>query len=375
MEHTRVRTLTALTALVLIFSGCGTKSSAPTAQGPPQMSLGATVDALAHAQMQQYGIPAMTIALAKQGSMLYLQAYGLSDLTAQTPAQRTTIFEIGSITKQFTAVLIMKLVEHGKLNLDDSMPGYLPQYGFVPAITVRMLLNHTSGLADFTNFPQLGQWITNGVSESTVLTAVSQAGLQFKPGTQYAYSNSNYFVLGSIIESLTNQSYAANLAQYIFQPLSLSSTYYQLPPPNLSATGYTNNGSGLVPAQLWNRSAAFAAGALSSNVYDLIAWDSALIRGKVVSEASFQQMTTPNGFPLDSQGDSYGFGLVVGRFNGRPIIWHTGQIGGFYAENVVFLDDSFTLVVLTNDQDIDTDPFVLKVMNTVCGSAQLAGNC
>jgi D-alanyl-D-alanine carboxypeptidase len=253
MEHARVRTLITLTFLVVLtFSGCGTKSSAPTAQGPPQMSLGATVDALAHAQMQQYGIPAMTIALAKNGSMLYLQAYGLSDLASQTPAQRTTIFEIGSITKQFTAALIMKLVEEGKLNLDGSVASCLPQYGFAPAITVRMLLNHTSGLADFTNFQQLGQWITSGVSESTVLTAIGQAGLQFKPGTQYAYSNSNYFVLGSVIETLTNQSYATSLAQYIFLPLSLSSTYYQLPPANLSAIGYTNNGSGMVPAQLWN---------------------------------------------------------------------------------------------------------------------------
>lgn len=375
MAHIRVRTLLALVAFALTFSGCGSHSSAPTAQGPAQTSLGATVDALAHAQMQQYGIPAMTIALAKQGSMLYLQAYGISDLASQTPAQRTTIFEIGSISKQFTAALIMKLVEQGRLKLDDSMARYLPQYGFAPAITIRMLLNHTSGLADFTNFPQLGQWISNGVSESTVLTAVRQAGLQFQPGTQYAYSNSNYFVLGSIIENLTNQSFAGNLAQYIFQPLSLSSTYYQLPPANLSATGYTNKGSGLVPAQLWNRSAAFAAGALSSNVYDLIAWDSALVGGKVVSAASFQQMITPNGFTLDSQGDSYGFGLVIGKFNRRSIIWHTGQIGGFYAENVVFLDDGFILVVLTNDQDIDTDPFVLEIMNTVCGSAQLSSSC
>ena len=339
------------------------------------MSLGATVDSLAQAQMRQYGIPAITVAVAKRGAIEYVQAYGVTDLTSQAAAQPGTIFEIGSITKQFTAALIMKLREQGKLHLEDTLSSYLPQYGFSSAITIRMLLNHTSGLADFTNFSQLGDWIKNGVSESTVLTAISQAGLQFAPGTQYQYSNSNFFVLGTIIEQLTNQSYPADLEQYIFQPLGLSSTYYELPPASLSAVGYTNNGSGLVPATLWNRSAAFAAGALSSNVYDLVTWDNALTTGKVVSAASFQQMTTPNGFKLDSGGDSYGLGLVVGNYNGRPIIWHTGQIGGFYVENVVFLDDGFTLVVLTSDQDIDTDPFVLKVMNAVCSSAQLANNC
>jgi hypothetical protein len=85
-------------------------------------------------------------------------------------------------------------------------------------------------------------------------------------------------------------------------------------------------------------------------------------------------MTTSNGF-VDSGGNSYGFGLVLYKFNNRPIEWHTGQIGGFYAENVVFLDDGFTVVVLTNDQDIDTDPFVLKIMNAVCNSVQLSGTC
>lgn len=357
-----------------VLEGCGSHPSSPQSGSAPA-SLPATVDGLAREQMRQAGIPAMTIALAKKGSMLYTQAYGLSNVAAGLTAQPATIFEIGSITKQFTAALIMNLQEQGKLNVNDTMTSYLPQYGFPSAITIRMLLNQTSGLADFTNFPQLGAWIMNGVSEATVLTAVSQAGLQFQPGTQYAYSNSNYFALGSIIETVTGQTYAANLQQSIFHPLSLTSTYYTLPPASLSATGYSDSGAGVAPVSPWNRSAAFAAGALSSNVYDLVAWDNALISGKVVSAASFQQMTTPNGFNLDSTGDSYGFGLVVGRYDNRPIIWHTGQIGGFYAENVVFLDDGFTLVLLTNDQDFNTDPFVLKLMNAICNSADLKGDC
>jgi D-alanyl-D-alanine carboxypeptidase len=360
-------------AMAIALVGCGGSSTSPL-PGQQPAALGTTVDAVAHAAMQQQGIPGMTLALAKKGAMLYVQGYGTSDLATQQPVQPGIIFEIGSITKQFTAALIMKLQEQGRLRVDDSIALYLPEYNFPSAITLRMMLTHTSGLADFTNFPQLGDWVRHGVSEATVLTAVSQSPLQFQPGTQYSYSNSNFFALGTIIEKLTGQPYAANLQQHIFQPLKMMNTYYSLPPAGQSAIGYTDNGSGLVPAVLWDRSAAFAAGGLSSTVYDMVAWDDALIHGKVVSPASFKAMTTSNGFQIPG-GGSYGFGLALWTFNNRPVIWHNGQIGGFTAETAVFLDSGFTVVVLTNDQDADPDAVVLKIMNTVCNSPLLGGNC
>ena len=357
--------------IALAMTGCGGTNAPPPLQ---TSSLGTTVDAVAQAAMQQQGMPGMTVAVAKNGTMLYVHGYGVSDLTTQQPTASDTIFEIGSVTKQFTAALIMKLQEQGKLHVDDSIASYLPEYNFPSAITLRMLLTHTSGLADFTNFPQLGDWVRNGVSEATVLTAVSQMPVQFQPGSQYSYSNSNFFALGTIIEKLTGESYEADLDQLILQPLKLKNTYYALPPADQSASGYTNNGLGLVPAIIWDRSAAFAAGALSSNVYDLVAWDYALISGKVVSPASFAAMTTSNGFQIPG-GGSYGFGLALWTFNNKPIIWHNGQIGGFTAESAVFLDSGFTIAVLTNDQDADPDAVVLSIMNAVCNSAQLAGNC
>lgn len=360
-------------AMAFALVGCGGSSGSPPLL-PPSASLGATVDAVAQAALQQQGIPGMTVAVAKKGTMLYVQGYGVSDLTTQQTTQPGVIFEIGSITKQFTAALIMKLQEQGQLHVDDSIATYLPEYNFPPAITLRMMLTHTSGLADFTNFPQIGDWVKHGVSEATVLNAVSQAPLQFQPGAQYAYSNSNFFALGTIIEKLTGQSYAADLDQYIFKPLGLSNTFYALPPSSQSAAGYTNNGSGLVPAILWDRSAAFAAGALSSNVHDLITWDNALLSGKVVSPASFKAMTASNGFGIPG-GGSYGFGLALATINNRPVIWHNGQIGGFTAETAVFLDSGFAVAVLTNDQDANPDAVVLSIMNAVCNSSQLAGNC
>jgi hypothetical protein len=126
---------------------------------------------------------------------------------------------------------------------------------------------------------------------------------------------------------------------------------------------------------LWDRSAAFAAGALSTNVFDLIAWDSALVNGRVVSQSSFKEMTTTNGFQLPGGGASYGFGLVLSSFNSRPIIWHDGQIGGFTAETATFLDGGFSIVVLTNDQNANPDAVVVAIMNAVCNSSRLSSNC
>ena len=369
----RVSVSVVFVVIALALVGCGGSSGSPPIL-PPATSLGATVDAVAQAAMQQQGMPGMTVALAKKGTVLYVQGYGVSDLTTHQTTQPSVLFEIGSITKQFTAALIMKLQEQGHLHVDDSISTYLPEYNFPSAITLRMMLTHTSGLADFTNFSQLGDWVRHGVSEATVLMAVSQSPLQFQPGTQYAYSNSNFFALGTIIEKLSGQSYAADLEQYILRPVGLTNTYYVLPPAPQSATGYTNNGSGLVPAILWDRSVAFAAGALSSNVYDLVAWDDALLNGKIVSPASFKAMTTSNGFAIPG-GGSYGFGLALATINGRPVIWHNGQIGGFTTENAVFLDSGFAVVVLTNDQDANPDDVVLKIINAVCDSSQLAGNC
>ena len=364
--------LAILSVVIPALEGCGSGASPPSVT--PPSGLGSAVDAVVESSTQQSGVPGITVAIAKNGAMLYVQGYGVTDLPTHQPMRPAVIFEIGSITKQFTAALIMKFQEQGKLHVADSMASYLPEYGFPAAITIRMLLSQTSGLADFTDFPELGQWIQRGVAEATVLTAVSQAPLQFQPGTKYSYSNSNFFALGTIIERISGQSYSTILAEQILQPLALQNTYYVLPPAALSATGYTNGGMGLLPAILWDRSAAFAAGALSSNVYDLVTWDNALLHGMVVSPDSFKAMTTSNGF-VDSAGNSYGFGLALYVFDSHPIMWHSGQIGGFYTENVVFLDSGLIVVVLTNDQDVDTDPLVFAIMNAVCGSPQLSVNC
>lgn len=364
----------ALVGLALALTGCGGGGNPSPPPQPQTITLSSLVDPLANSAMKEQGIPGMTVALAKNGTMLYAQAYGDSDLATHSATQTSTIFEIGSITKQFTAALIMKLQEQGALHVDDSISAYLPDYKFPTAITLRMLLTHTSGLANYTTFAQYPGWATNGVSEATILSAVSQTPLLFPPGTQWSYSNSNYFVLGAIIEKLSGQSFEANLDQYIFKPLGLTNTYFSLPPPAQAAIGYTLNGTSMVPALVADRSAAFAAGALSSNVSDLAAWDNALINGKVVSPASFTAMTTPVSSAIPG-GGSYGFGLALRAFDNRPTIWHNGLINGFTAETDVFLDSGLAVVVLTNSDAANPDAIATEIMGSVCTSTQFSDNC
>jgi D-alanyl-D-alanine carboxypeptidase len=333
------------------------------------------VDAIVNTAIAQQGLPGITIALAKNGTMLYAKAYGVSNVATHLATQTNTIFQIGSITKQFTAAVIMKLQEQGKLQVDDPLNNYLPEYKFPSAITLRRLLTHTSGLADYTTFPAYQGWATNGVSETTLLTAVSQASLLFQPGTQWSYSNSNYFALGAVIEKITGESYEANLEQYIFQPLGLTSTYYSLPPLPQAAIGYTTGATGFVPALVVDRSAPFSAGALSSNIDDLVAWDRALIGGKVVSSASFKEMTTAIPQTVGNGSVSYGFGLELGAFNGRPTISHGGGINGFSAYTEVILDSGFAVEALINKDGANPGGIVTQIIDSVCNSDQLSSNC
>lgn len=367
VQWVRFSIFAASTGILISFGGCGGSTVTP----PTPLTLGSAVDGVIQTSFPtaQYR-PGIQVALAKNGTMLYTQAYGFSNVATQQATQASTIFEIGSITKQFTAALILKLQEQGKLQVDDSVSTYLPEYGFPPAITLRMLLNHTSGLQNYTSFPLYAEWSVVGASEDAVLTEVTRHPLNFQPGTAYSYSNSNFFVLGAIIEKVTGASYEANLQQYIFTPLKLANTYYSLPPASLAATGYTSVGD---PALVVPRSAPFAAGALSSTVSDLVAWDNALINGKVVSPASFKAMTTSNGFV--TAGASYGFGLTLDTYNNRSIISHGGAINGFTAFNLVFLDDGFTVVVLVNKDSADPGALATNILNAVCSSAQLSGNC
>jgi CubicO group peptidase (beta-lactamase class C family) len=268
----------------------------------------------------------------------------------------------------------LQLQNAGTLNIDNPVVTYLASYPFDPRITLRMLLNQTSGLPDYHNFPAAISWV-NGVPEQTVLSQIAQATLLFTPGTAYAYSNSNYFVLGSVIEAASGTSYSDFLAANIFQPVGLSSTSYGQPPAFASPYNAAH-GPGLISDPSYN----FAAGALWSNAQDLATWDAALLNGKVIPSLLFTIMVKPANVPDFPQGQpsQYAMGWVRGTVVGHPFVWHNGETFSYTAFNAVFLDDGFSVSLLANGAVQEDVPFFTlgeQIIQGICTSSSTAGNC
>lgn len=348
-------------------SGFGT-CTPPSASLSPAGSVGTLVDGLAATEMKQQQLPGMTVALAKGGSIVYAQGYGYADLSDCRPMQPDTPFQLASDTKAFTAAAILQLHSTGALDIDNPVITYLPEYPFDPRITVRMLLNQISGLADYINdaavFPNNGTWLAQGVTEQTVLTAIAQAPLQFEPGNKYQYSNSNYFLLGSILEVVSPEAFPDYLATQIFGPLGLTHTSYTQPAAAALPYEFLAN-VGPVQAPIWARSDLFAAGALWSDVQDLARFDAALFSGKLLPAAQFTEMVTPPANVVTS----YAMGWIKTTVLNRPFVWHEGGLPGALSYNGFFLDDGFSISLLMNESSIDIVSFSEQVVQAVCESS------
>ncbi len=373
-----------LTAAIVLLAGCGllacggssklSSHSCPPLPATASSGIGSIVDGLVAIEMNAQGLAGMSVAIAKNGVILYAQGYGYADLSTCQPVHPATEFQIGSVTKQFTAAAVLQLQNAGALNIDSPVTTYLGSYPFDPRITLRMLLNQTSGLQDYLNFPAVGSWI-NGVPEQTVLSQIAPAALQFVPGSAYAYSNSNYFVLGSVIEAVSSATYADYLAGNIFQPQGLSNTSY-LQPAAIASPYTAAQGPGLIP----DPSLFFSAGALWSNVQDLATWDAALFKGNVIPSSLFTAMVTPASVPNFSGGgpSDYAMGWVSGTEAGHPFVWHNGETFAYTAFNGMFLDDGFSVTVLTNGPVNEDTPLLNlgeQIIQGICTSSATSGNC
>jgi D-alanyl-D-alanine carboxypeptidase len=374
-----------LAVLGLLRCGGGNTSSKSSSGSCPPLttpisssgSIAAVVDPVILNEMQSQKLVGMSLAIAKNGTILYSHGYGYLDLGTCQPVQPATEFQIGSVTKQFTAAAVLQLQNTGALNVDSPLAGYLPSYSFNPRITLRMLLNQTSGLKNYLDFPAASSWI-KGVSESTVLTQIAQAPLLFTPGTAYAYSNSNYFVLGSVIEAVSSVTYENYMATHIFQPIGLAHTSDSQ--PTGIASPYTGSAKGPVPGLIPDPSLFFAAGALWSNVQELATWDAALRDGNVIPSALVTLMVTPPAVPNYPQGgpSEYAMGWGSTPQLGRPFVWHNGETYSYTAFNGMFLDDGFSVSVLTNttvNENIPLWNLGQQLINAVCTSPATAGSC
>lgn len=283
------------------------------------------------------------------GKVILAKGYGSADTEFAEPNHPDTRFYIGSITKQFTAAAVMLLAERGLLTLGDPVGVLLPEYAnsHFGEVTVHQLLSHTSGIADYTRIPEILLRRTSAISPTELLGTIEDQPLRFEPGTDFAYSNTNYLILGAIVERVAGQSYEAFLHQNIFNPLGMKDSGYgrrEIGMPD-RALGYTLGPEGVpVAAARVDLSVLHTAGALYSSVLDMHRWDSALYTEGVLSHDAVKRMITP-------VREGYAYGWVVDTLYGRVRTYHGGFLDGFNTTFERWTDDRLCVIVFSNEDE------------------------
>lgn len=305
---------------------------------------------------QKYGQFNGSALVADNGTVIYKKGLGLANMEWNIPNAPDTKFRLGSITKQFTATLILQLVEQGKIKLDGKLIDYLPEYrkDTGTKVTIHNLLSHTSGIPSYTSLPGFFQNISrNPFTVDDFINKYASGDLEFEPGTKFVYDNSGYFLLGAIIEKVTGKPYEQVLKENIFDPLGMKNTGYDHWDTIISkrATGYSRSARGFQNAAYLDMSIPYAAGSLYSTVEDLYLWDQALYGEKVLSAKSKELMFKPNL-------NNYGYGFVITKVTLAPptalqvpVIQHNGGINGFNTVIVRMPNDKRLIVLLDNAED------------------------
>lgn len=308
------------------------------------------VDELIKTQMAEHRIPGLALTILQNGQSMKTAAYGLANLELSVPVKTDTVFEIGSVTKQFTAATVLLLVQDGKINVDEKIERYL---GPIPAswqeITVRHLLTHTSGIKSYTGLD--GFELRRHLTQKQFIAAIGKQPLEFQPGRAWKYSNTGFNLLGFIVENISGKNYWDFLSDRILRPLGMTSTTNRLPGLILTnrASGYelTNH---IHINRDYDLTDVFSAGALLSTVGDLARWNNALDGEQLLNAASKRAMWEPARL-TDGTATQYGFGWRIETFEGHKNIGHGGSTSGFSATIQRFPDDKLAIIILTNTDE------------------------
>lgn len=321
------------------------------------------------AEMKRCRVPAVAFGVFKDGKILRSGAYGLADLEHRVPASLDTVFEIGSITKQFTAVLILMLMEESRLTLDDRIDSYL---GNLPdswrGVTIRQLLNHTAGIPDIEEIFGYAAY-RNPYTYDQIIAVANSKAVYFPAGTGMRYSNTGYFLLGHVLEKIEGASYGEILRRRICAPLGMAHTRQSDPSdviPNRCA-GYQLIGDTLRNRDAMQPSACLAAGTIISTVGDMARWDSAITCNRLLkpeTQALMWQRTRLS----DGETKNYGFGWFIDRWHGHPCVEHSGGTAGFTCDYRRFQDLGLSVVVfcsLYSGTDTGLGSIEFRALDTV----------
>jgi CubicO group peptidase (beta-lactamase class C family) len=326
---------------------------APAASGAQtQARVSAAVDSIVEAAVDDGGWAGAAVAVVRGCDTLVLRAYGVADAELDVPMPADAIFQIGSITKQFTGAALAQLAEQGQLSLDDPITRFLPDY---PTrghrITVRQLLNHTSGIREHTDLPEFWALAPRSLPRDSLVAMFAARPLDSAPGSAMRYDNSGYFLAGLVIECASGMPYAEYLRRHLFEPAGMRDTHYcsNVALVKKRAKGYRRTLDGLERPPHLDFAWPYAGGALCSTVRDLVAWNRALHTGGLLPTAAYRTLVAP-GMLDDGSRLRYALGLRTDSLSGRRALSHSGGIPGFGAHMDHFPDDSLTIVVLANTE-------------------------
>jgi CubicO group peptidase (beta-lactamase class C family) len=309
------------------------------------------LDRRIRAEMEESVIPGVLVGVASHGRLLHVRSYGLADVELRVPVTDSTVFEIGSISKQFVSAAVMLLRQEGRLELDDPIHDYLAD---LPSewlgVTIRQLLTHTSGIPDYEEIQTYEAYRFRFTPDEIIRVAHSRP-MDFEPGTGWYYSNTGYFLLSLIVERIEGRPLGEVLRERIFEPLGMGQTRMADPEDIIPhrASGYwvDRMGRELMNRDATQTSSTLGAGGLVSSVRDMARWDEALYGDALLSEASKRLTWTPAVLP-DGESTGYGFGWSVGDVGGHPYVAHGGQVAGFVANFFRLPDDDLAVIVFAN---------------------------
>ncbi len=352
--------------LMGIVAGALIGATVAFAQNALAPELSTKVDAAVADVMAKTSVPSASVGIVQGGKIVFTKAYGHARLDPPMAATAEMRYAIGSISKQFTAACLLLLQQEGKLSIDDPLSKYFPELTRSKDVTIRNILTHTSGYQDYA--PQdytIPAW-TKPTTADKIIHEWATKPLDFEPGTQYQYSNTNFNIAGLIVEKISGEKFWPFLSRRVLQPLGLKNTIdLDTEHSKLEPTGYMRNALGpLRPAIMEAPGWYFADGEMAMPVGDLLTWDISLMNQSLLSPASYAAMETD--MPLkNGQTAHYGLGVGVSTRDGRRVVSHGGEVGGFVAQNIVFPDDKIAVAVLTNQEASSAAGSIARAITTL----------
>ncbi len=336
------------------------------------------VDRIANQVLAQTGVPSASVAVVQHSKLVYTHAYGFArlamDSSPAVPATPNMRYSVGSISKQFTATAILMLQQEGKLSIDDPVGKYIPGLTRGNDVTIREILSHTSGYQDYWPEDYVMTTMLHPETAEQIIDTWGKKPLDFEPGTQWQYSNTNFVIAGRIVEVVSGEPYFTFLTEHIFRPLGMTSVWNsdqkKLTPPD--ATPYYRHALG--PLRIAPNEGIgwmFAAGELAMTPHDLALWDESLIAQSLLKPESYKAMFTEVKLK-NGEGTHYGLGVEVRERNGHRSIEHGGEVSGFVSDNEVLIDDGAAVAVLTNQDAVEAASTIARLAAPLVAGNSLA---